>query len=168
MNSMKRKLKSINEIWILTTWWIMNTCMIHEYNQFWSQSKSVNSSIKKSHWLNAKCEITNYFIIIILLFQTSNFYDLKFLNLLTISQLLNIQIMQKFMKLYNKSTTDLWCMILWKNMYDSVQHVLKKKANTWKNKIYYDSCLFLCDDEETSWLTSLLIYQITIIIWISW
>jgi hypothetical protein len=111
-NSIKRKLKSINEIWILITWWIMNMCMIYKYNWFWSQSKSVNSSIKKSCWLNAKCEIINCFIMIILLFWTLNFYNLKFLNLLMMSQLLNIQTVQKFMKLYNEFITDLWCMIL--------------------------------------------------------
>ena len=55
-------------------------------------------------------------------------------------------------------------MILWENMYDSVQHVLEKKVDIQKNKIYYNSCSFLYDNEETSWLTLLLIYQIAIII----
>ena len=111
-NSMKKKLKLINEIWILMIWWIMNTYMTHEYNQFWSQSKSVNNNIKKSYWLNMKYEITDCFITIILSFWTSNFYDLRFLNLLMISWLLNIQITWKFMKLYNKSIINLWCTIL--------------------------------------------------------
>ena len=104
MNSMKRKLKLINKIWILIIWWITNTYMIHEYNQFWSQSKSVNSSIKKSCWLNAKYKTINYFIIIISSSQILNLYNLKFLNLLMMSQLLNIQIT---MKLYNEFTINL-------------------------------------------------------------
>ena len=168
MNSIKRKLKLINEIWILTTWWITNMCMTHEYNQFWLQSKSVNSSIKRSCWLNMKCEITNYSIMIILSFQTSNFYNLRFLNLLTMSQLLNIQITWKLTKLYNNSITDSWCMTLWENMYNSVQHALEKKTDIWKNKMYYNSCSFLCDDDETSWLTLSLIYQIAMTIQMSW
>ena len=106
-NSIKRKSKLTNKIWISIIWWIMNMYMIHEYNQFWSQSKQINSSIKKSHWLNVKFETINYFIEIILWFQTLNFYDLKFLNLLTMLQLLNIQTAWKLMKLYNKSITDL-------------------------------------------------------------
>jgi hypothetical protein len=44
-------------------------------------------------------------------------------------------------------------MILWEDMYDFVQHVLKKRLNMQKSKIYYDSCLFLCDDDEIfDWL----------------
>ena len=106
-NLMKRKLKSINEIWILTIWWIMNMYMIHEYNWFWSQSKLANSSIKRSCWLNAKYKTTDCSIVIILLFWTLNFYDLRFLNLLTMLQLLDIQTAWRFTKLYNKSITDL-------------------------------------------------------------
>ena len=127
----------------------MNTCTIYKYNWFWLWLKLINDSIKKSHWLNVKCEMTNYFIIIILLFWTSNFYDLKFLNLLTISQLLNIQIMQKLTKLYNNSITNSWCIILWEDMYNSIQHAFEKRADTWKNKIYYNSYLFLCDNDKT-------------------
>ena len=37
-------------------------------------------------------------------------------------------------------------MILWEDMYDSVQYVLEKKLDMWKNKMYYNSCLFQCDD----------------------
>ena len=107
INSIKKKLKLINEIWILTIWWTTNTCMTHEYNWFWLQSKSINNSIKKSYWLNAKCKIINCFIMIILSFWTSNFYNLKFLNLLMMLWLLNIQIMWKLMKLYNKSIINL-------------------------------------------------------------
>ena len=168
MNSMKRKLKLINKIWILIIWWITNTYMIHEYNQFWSQSKLINSSIKKSCWLNVKYETIDYFIIIILLFWILNFYNLRFLNLLMMLWLLNIQIMWRFIKLYNKSTTNLWCMILCKNMYNSAQHVFKKKADTWKSKMYCNSCLFLCNNDKISQLTSSLIYQVTMITQILW
>ena len=168
MNSIKKKLKLINEIWILMTWWTMNMYMIHEYNQFWSWSKSVNSSIKKSHWSNANYKIINCFIKIISSSQTLNFYNLKFLNLLTMLWLLNIQITQRSTKLYNKSIIDLWCTILYENMYDSAQHVLEKRADTWKNKIYCNSCLFLYDDDEISWLILSSIYQIIMIIQISW
>ena len=149
-------------------WWTTNTCMIYEYNQFWLWSKSVNNSIKRSHWSNMNYKIINYFIKIISSFQTSNFYNLKFLNLLTMSQLLNIQIMQKFTKLYNKFIIDLWCTILYENMYDSAQHVLKKRAGTQRSKMYCNPCLFLCDNGEISQLTSSSTYQIAMIIQISW
>ena len=59
-NSMKKKLKLINEIWILITWWTINTCMTHEYNWFWSWSKSVNDSIRRSYWLNIKYKIIKH------------------------------------------------------------------------------------------------------------
>ena len=165
---MKKKLKLINETWILTTWWTMNTHMTHEYNWFWSQSKSVNDSIKKSCWLNAKYETTDYFIMIILLSQTSNLYNLRFLNLLMMLQLLNIQITWRLTKLYNNFTTDSWCMILWEDMYNSIQHALKKRADTWKNKMYYNSCSFLYNDDKIFWLTLSLIYQIIMTIQMSW
>ena len=112
MNSMKRKLKLINKIWILIIWWTTNIHMTYEYNWFWLQSKSVNDSIKKSHWLNVKCKMIDCFITVISSFWISNFYNLKFLNLLTMSWLLNTQTAWKFIKLYNKSITDLWCTIL--------------------------------------------------------
>ncbi len=168
MNSMKRKLKSTNEIWILTTWWTMNMHMIHEYNQFWSWSKSVNNNIRRSCWLNAKYKTIDYSIKKISLFWTLNFYNLRFLNLLMMQWWLNIQIMQRSTKLYNKFTTDLWYMILWEDMYNSVQHALKKRADTQRSKMYCNSCLFLCNDNKISQLTSSSIYQITMIIQISW
>ena len=142
----------------------MNMHMIHEYNWFWSQSKSVNDSIKKSCWLNVKCKMTDYSITIILLFWTLNLYNLKFLNLLMMLWLLNIQIMWKLMKLYNKFITNLWCMILWEDMYNSIWYVLKKKLDMWKSKMYYDFCLFQCDNDEISQLTLLSIYWIAMTI----
>ena len=59
-------------------------------------------------------------------------------------------------------------MILYENIYDSVQHALEKKADMQRSKIYYDSYLFLCNDDEISWLTLLSIYQVTMITWMLW
>ena len=41
-------------------------------------------------------------------------------------------------------------MTLCEDMYDSVQHVLEKRADMQRNKIYCDSCLFLYDNDEIS------------------
>ncbi len=59
-------------------------------------------------------------------------------------------------------------MTLWEDIYNSVQHAFKKKADTQRSKMYYNSCSFLYNNDKTSWLTSLSIYQIVMIIQISW
>jgi len=41
-------------------------------------------------------------------------------------------------------------MTLCKDMYNSAQHVLEKRADIQRSKMYCNSCLFLCDDDEIS------------------
>ena len=165
---MKRKLKSTNEIWILTTWWTMNMHMIHGYNQFWPRSKPANGNIRRSRWLNAKYETIDCSIEETSSSRTLNLYDLRSLNLPTMQRWPDTQAAQRPKKLYNEPTTGLWCMTLWEDMYDPVRHALEERAGTQRSKVYCDPCLFLCDDGEISQLTSSSTYQIAMVIRISW